>query len=226
MLQRIIELLKPDVSPEAKITGVGLFIGKQLDKHKARLDTLEIKTLIPLKDGRDGQDGKIGPRGLDGRSGKDGADGKDGRDGKDGAQGKDGKKGAKGISVVDAEIAADDHLVLKLSDGKIIDAGELPNNSQQIIATSLQNQHVVEGKAGNGTYTVLDTDELLLSTGGTITFPLSTVDREIEVVMTTTVNVTINLAGSDLIYSELSVLMNSKGMALHFKGISGGWILI
>lgn len=146
MLQRIIELLKPDVSPDAKITGVGLFIGKQLDKHKARLDTLEIKTLIPLKDGRDGQDGKIGPRGLDGRSGKDGKDGRDGKDGKDGATGKDGKKGVQGVSVVDAEVAADDHLVLKLSDGNIIDAGELPNfdsgKIQQIISTSLQNQQI------------------------------------------------------------------------------------
>ena len=146
MLQRIIELLKPDVSPDAKITGIGLFIGKQLDKHKARLDTLEIKTLIPLKDGRDGTDGKIGPRGLDGRSGKDGVDGKDGRDGKDGAPGKDGKKGVQGVSVVDAEIAVDDHLVLKLSNGNIIDAGELPTvdsgKIQHIISTSLANNQI------------------------------------------------------------------------------------
>lgn len=149
MLQRIIELLKPDVSPDAKITGIGIFVGKQLDKHKTRLDTLEIKTLIPLKDGRDGTDGKIGPRGLDGRSGKDGADGKDGRDGKDGAPGKDGKKGAKGISVVDAEIAADDHLVLKLSDGNLVDAGELPSvdngKIQHLISTQLQNNPLPTG---------------------------------------------------------------------------------
>ena len=39
---------------------------------------------------------------------------------------KPGVNGKDGVSVVDAEIAVDDHLVLKLSDGKIIDAGELP----------------------------------------------------------------------------------------------------
>jgi len=40
--------------------------------------------------------------------------------------GRDGKAGKSGVSVVDAEVAADGNLVLKLSDGKIIDAGELP----------------------------------------------------------------------------------------------------
>jgi hypothetical protein len=59
---------------------------------------------------------------------------------------KDGKSGVQGVSVVDAEIAVDDHLVLKLSDGKIIDAGELPSvdssRVQQIISTSLQNQQI------------------------------------------------------------------------------------
>jgi len=146
VFQKLVDLLKPDVSTEAKLTAVTVTVGKALERLIARVDTHEIKTLIPLKDGRDGTDGKIGPRGLDGRSGKDGADGKDGRDGKDGAPGKDGKKGVQGVSVVDAEIAVDDHLVLKLSDGKIVDAGELPSMSttkvQQIISTSLQNQQI------------------------------------------------------------------------------------
>ena len=38
---------------------------------------------------------------------------------------KDGERGPKGISVVDAEVALDGNLVLKLSDGNIIDAGEI-----------------------------------------------------------------------------------------------------
>jgi len=146
VFQKLVDLLKPDVSTEAKLTAVTVTVGKALERLIARVDTHEIKTLIPLKDGRDGKDGKIGPRGLAGRDGKDGADGKDGRDGKDGAPGKDGKKGVQGVSVVDAEIAVDDHLVLKLSDGKIVDAGELPSMSttkvQQIISTSLQNQQI------------------------------------------------------------------------------------
>jgi hypothetical protein len=146
MFQRLVDLLKPDVSTEAKLTAVTVTVGKALDRLIDRVDTHEIKTLIPLKDGRDGKDGKIGPRGLDGRDGKDGANGKDGKDGKDGAPGKDGKKGVQGVSVVDAEIAVDDHLVFKLSDGKIIDVGELPTvdagKIQQIISTSLQNQQI------------------------------------------------------------------------------------
>ena len=98
MFQRLVDLLKPDVSTEAKLTAVTVTVGKVLERLIARVDTHEIKTLIPLRDG------------VDGRDGKDAV----------------GKNGKNGVSVVDAEIAADDHLVLKLSDGKIIDAGELP----------------------------------------------------------------------------------------------------
>lgn len=50
---------------------------------------------------------------------------------------KDGKTGKQGVSVVDAEIAVDDHLVLKLSNGKEIDAGELPKaSSESMLAVS------------------------------------------------------------------------------------------
>lgn len=137
MLQRLIELLKPDVSTDAKLKGVSLFVGKVLDKYDSRLKTLEIKTLIPLRDGIDGKDGKIGPKGLDGKPGKDGKDGKDGVAGQDGKDGKQGPKGKQGVSVVDATIAADDHLVLKLSDGKELDAGELPmKDGAQMVSVS------------------------------------------------------------------------------------------
>lgn len=139
MLQRVIELLKPDVSTDAKLTGVSLLVGKTLDKYDSRLKTLEIKTLIPIERGEQGRPGKDGARGKDGENGRDGLNGKDGTDGKDGKAGKAGVKGKDGVSVVDAEIAVDDHLVLKLSDGKIIDAGELPSidagKIQQIVST-------------------------------------------------------------------------------------------
>ena len=38
---------------------------------------------------------------------------------------KDGKTGPQGVSVVDAEVALDGNLVIKLSNGSIIDAGEI-----------------------------------------------------------------------------------------------------
>ena len=78
------------------------------------------------KDGVDGKNGKDGINGKDGQDGKNGRDGIAGPKGDKGDTGAVGKNGKAGVSVVDAEVAADDHLVLKLSDGKIIDAGELP----------------------------------------------------------------------------------------------------
>lgn len=67
--------------------------------------------------------GPQGARGADGRNGLDGKDGLNGRDGQDGKDGVDGQTGADGVSVVDAYFAADNSLVLVLSNGEEIDAG-------------------------------------------------------------------------------------------------------
>ena len=127
LFQKLVDLLKPDVGIEAKLTCVTVAVGKDIDRIHEKLKTLEIKTLIPIERGEQGRPGRDGARGRDGVDGRDGVgkDGAPGRDGKDGVS-KQGKPGKDGVSVVDAEIAVDDHLVLKLSDGKIIDAGELP----------------------------------------------------------------------------------------------------
>ena len=66
--------------------------------------------------------------GKDGKPGKDGKDGRQGVDGRQGINGRDGKDGTNGVSVVDSEIAADGHLVLNLSNGNIIDAGNIVNS--------------------------------------------------------------------------------------------------
>ena len=145
MLDKIVSLLEPDVSTEAKLNAVSITIGKAVDRFESRLDTIEIKTLIPIERGERGRDGKDGRNGKDGLPGRDGVDGV-GIPGKDGADGKTGKAGKHGVSVIDAEIAADDHLVLKLSDGEIIDAGELPgvdsSKIQHIISSQLPNNQV------------------------------------------------------------------------------------
>ncbi len=63
-------------------------------------------------------------------NGKDGADGKDGVNGKDGKDGKDGEKGAdgkNGTSITSIKINGSNHLICTLSDGSVIDAGELPS---------------------------------------------------------------------------------------------------
>ncbi len=130
------------VSVKAQVEAVKMVVAKEIAPLVSRLDTIEIKTLIPIERGERGRDGKDGRNGKDGLNGRDGIDGI-GIQGKDGATGKAGKHG---VSVIDAEIAADDHLVLKLSDGEIIDAGELPgvdsSKIQHIISSQLPNNQV------------------------------------------------------------------------------------
>lgn len=158
MFQRLVDLLKPDVSTEAKLTGITVTVGKEFERLQSQVNTIEIKTLIPLKDGEDGKDGKDGRDGKDGKIGPKGLDGKQGPKGDPGKDGKDGADGKNGVSVVDSEIAADDHLVLKLSNGKIIDVGELPGMStgriQQIINTqvsTINNEDALELTSGGVT---------------------------------------------------------------------------
>jgi hypothetical protein len=78
--------------------------------------------------------GAQGPQGAAGRDGKDGLNGRDGKDGVDGKDGKDGTDGVDGISVVDARVDFDGGLVMTLSDGSEIDAGQIfsPEVAQNI----------------------------------------------------------------------------------------------
>jgi len=126
ILERIKSLLAPKVSTDAKLAGISLFLGKTLDNFDQRVKTAENQQLIHGKDGINGKDGKDGKNGKDGRDGADGKDGASGTKGAKGDTGAVGKDGKAGVSVVDAEVALDGNLVLKLSNGKIIDAGELP----------------------------------------------------------------------------------------------------
>ena len=123
MRDKLLQLLKPQATPDVKLSVVALFLAKILESFEPRIVELESRQ---LQKGDKGDKGERGEKGLDGKDGKNGKDGLNGKDGKDGKNGKDGKDGKSGISVVDAEIAADDHLVLKLSNGKELDAGELP----------------------------------------------------------------------------------------------------
>lgn len=128
MKDKIVSLLKPQASTEAKLSVISIFIGKMMEMYENRIERLEERQL------QKGDKGDKGERGEPGRDGKDGRDGRDGADGigKDGKNGKDGSNGKDGVAVVDADIAADDHLVLKLSNGKLIDAGELPKADASI----------------------------------------------------------------------------------------------
>jgi len=92
---------------------------------------LKLKTLLEKK--IEAVSKQIGPPGKDGKDavakdGKDGKAGKQGLRGLPGKDGTDGSEGVDGISVEDARIDFDHHLVLILSDGTELDAGELPTS--------------------------------------------------------------------------------------------------
>lgn len=87
--------------------------------------------ILSIKDGRDGANGRDGTNGRDGRPGKDGRDGKPGKDGVDG---RDGVDGQDGVSVVNAYLDFDNSLVIELSNGRQINAGEVlpPDLSERL----------------------------------------------------------------------------------------------
>lgn len=117
------KLISPPVDPSIKLTGVGMFLGKLLDRFDSRVTDLEARQ---LQKGDKGDRGEQGPAGKDGRDGRDSiVPGPAGPKGDKGDTGPVGAKGLQGVSVVDAEVAIDGNLVLKLSDGNIIDAGEI-----------------------------------------------------------------------------------------------------
>lgn len=66
-----------------------------------------------------------GPSGKDGKDGKNGIQGLPGRDGRDGRDGSDGKDGLDGIGVASVEVTFDNSLVVRLTDGTEIDAGQI-----------------------------------------------------------------------------------------------------
>jgi len=115
---------------------------KELATKIADLDSkiANVKTLVPEK-GDKGDKGDAGAVGKNGRDGRDGRDGFNGKDGRAGVDGKDGQDGENGVSIVDVEIALDNHLVITLSNGEEIDAGTLSSNDGQdnfFISTSPQ----------------------------------------------------------------------------------------
>jgi hypothetical protein len=84
--------------------------------------------------------GDRGPKGDKGDKGNDGKDGLKGDTGPKGDDGEDGVDGKDGISVVDARIDFDNTLVITLSDGREINAGDIiANDKQDVVIQSLKN---------------------------------------------------------------------------------------
>jgi hypothetical protein len=91
----------------------------------ARFDSVSKTIETRVANIKDGRDGVAGVDGRPGRDGKDGRPGRDGKDGKDGAPGRDGVPGMDGVSVTNAFLDFDNSLVIELSNGQQINAGEV-----------------------------------------------------------------------------------------------------
>lgn len=134
-------------------------VGKLKDQVKGLTAQADVIQKLEGPQGPKGDKGDTGLPGINGRDGRDGKDGKDGLNGKDGLDGKD------GVSVVDAEVAADGSLVLKLSSGDEIDAG--PILSDRSAASSV----VVQQYAGPRIY--VQSSEPVGASVGDIWFDIS-----------------------------------------------------
>ena len=154
------------------------------------------KRISNIKDGRDGIDGRDGKDGEPGRAGKDGKDGRSGRDGKDGVNGVDGQDG---ISVTNVFLDFDNSLVIELSDGRQINAGEVlpPDISDRLKV--IINQGASGGGGGgaslpdqtgnSGKFLTTDGTNASWSTpagAGDVVGPSSSVDSELVLFNSTT----------------------------------------
>lgn len=116
------------------------------DKINGKIRELkEELSLVEKQEGPMGPQGLQGPKGEKGDTGRDGVNGKDGRNGVDG---KDGIDGADGTSITDVELDFDNHLRVTLSNGTVLDAGEI-NIPEGLSSEQVQN--VIHHTGGSST---------------------------------------------------------------------------
>lgn len=164
-----------------------------------------------------GLDGKDGPKGDKGEQGLPGLNGKDGRDGKDGKDGIDGKDGADGISVSDARVDFDGSLVIVLSDGREINAGEVIGEGvQDRTALITQINTLLPDQTGNsGKY--LTTNGSVLS-WGTISTSSGTVTS-----VGMTVPTGLSVSGSPITTSGTLAISYAAGYSIPTTASQSNW---
>jgi hypothetical protein len=118
---RAMQKKKAAENAQAVIQALQKMKGDLEGKYDGIYSMLESR-IASIQDGRDGIDGRDGRNGRDAKDGKDGMAGRDGRDGVDGINGVD---GADGISIMDMRVDFDNSLVITLSNGREINAGEI-----------------------------------------------------------------------------------------------------
>lgn len=142
---RFKEVALSNASAEAKIAGLAVL----LDKELLRLSEVVLNTKkLQGPQGEQGFKGEKGDRGFDGTNGKDGSDGKDG---------KDGHEGKDGVGVQDAKIDFDGSLVITLTNGREINAGD-------VVPEGVADKIKVIKSGGGNSQTVLDAIEDIQAT--------------------------------------------------------------
>ena len=126
---------------------------------EARFDELNGIVDVKVRNITSGKDGLQGPKGDQGDRGFDGTNGKDGYNGKDGIDGVDGKDG---VGVQDAYIDFDGSLVIKLTDGRELNVGE-------VVPMDVAEKIKVIGNGGGTSQSVLDSLESLQDQINTLT---------------------------------------------------------
>lgn len=192
---RVLQKKKAAENAQAVIASLQKMKGDLEGKYDDLYGMLE-RRITSIQDGRDGIDGRDGRNGRDGKDGKDGAAGRDGRDGIDGINGLD---GIDGISIADIRVDFDNSLVITLSNGREINAGEiLPPDITDRLKVII-NQGASGGGSGgaslpdqtgnSGKFLSTDGTNPLWSTpagSGDVVGPASSVDSELALFSSTT----------------------------------------
>ena len=192
---RALQKKKAAENAQAVIASLQKMKGDLEGKYDDLYGMLE-RRITSIQDGRDGIDGRDGRNGRDGKDGKDGVAGRDGRDGIDGVNGMDGNDG---ISIADIRLDFDNSLVITLSNGREINAGEiLPPDITDRLKVII-NQGASGGGSGGaslpdqtgnaGKFLSTDGTDALWSTpsgAGDVVGPASSVDSELVLFNSTT----------------------------------------
>ena len=129
-----------EASTEAKVAALAVLLDKEL------LKLAETVFNAQKLQGPKGEQGLQGPKGEQGDRGFDGVNGKDGANGQDG---KDGEEGKQGVGVQDAHIDFDGALIITLTDGREINAGD-------VVPLDVAEKIRVIGASGGTAQSVLD----------------------------------------------------------------------
>jgi hypothetical protein len=138
-MKRLVQLLKPEVSAEAKLTGVSLFIGKWLDVLDRRLSAIEkappvVKTVMMPPPPGGNTTSNVVVDAIDRRISKLEMQ----------AQERIPKVVPLPAEIVEeASVEIDGHLIIRMSSGRIIDAGKIESPANKVIATSTNKDQII-----------------------------------------------------------------------------------